>query len=376
MRVVWFSDSWIPNTDGVVTSLTLLKKVLEKKGHEIFIFAPGTRNERKDNIIYYRALTFSPYPDYRFPPLRSIFSRRTKAIVNEIEADVIHSHSPGVMGVHAILAAHASGLPLLFTYHTFVEDSAYFLFKSEYSQRITQHLFRVWLGLYCRRCSCLITPSAYVAKTLNQLCSKEIQIIPNGIDLARFEGSNGAPVKQRYNSKQIILSVGRLVKEKNLQLLIRAAPHLLKTHDVVFIIVGKGPARQELEALAKKEGVSDSVVFTGYVSDMELINYYKAASVFAFPSTYETQGVVALEAMAAGLPVVAANARALPDIIHDGENGFLSDPYDPEAFAEKISEALIEKNVVARALAFVKEYSIEKTGEQIIEVYKHYAYHL
>jgi glycosyltransferase involved in cell wall biosynthesis len=153
-----------------------------------------------------------------------------------------------------------------------------------------------------------------VAQSLGHLCSNDIHVIPNGIDLARFRGGNGAALNQRYTGKYIILSVGRLVREKNLQLLIKAAPYLLKMHDIIIIIVGKGPARRELEALAQKKGVSDYVVFTGYVSDEKLIDYYKAASVFAFPSTYETQGVVALEAMAAGVPVVAANARALPDV--------------------------------------------------------------
>ncbi|HDN51270.1 MAG TPA: glycosyltransferase family 4 protein [Thermoplasmatales archaeon] len=370
MKIAWFTDTWIPNRDGVVTSLMLFKKVLEENGHTVYIFAPGKRNERKGNVIYYRARTFAPYPDYRFPSFLSIFTTRTRKMVEEIQPDILHSHSPGMMGIHAVVASHKCGIPLVFTYHTFVDESVYLLFKNEKMQHLAKQLFYVWLRWYFRRCSCVIAPSRYVAQRIAALCEKEVHVVPTGIEVEAFEGGNGKRVRERYGSKKIILHVGRMVKEKNIDLLIEAAPHVLEREDAVFILTGKGPAKDYFEQQVRERGLDEYFVFTGFVSDGELLDYYRAADVFAFPSTYETQGIVALEAMAAGVPVVAARAKALPEFIRDGENGYLASPTDAREFAEKIIAAMNDEDVGERAREFVAQYHIKKMAERLVEVYE------
>ncbi len=372
MEIAWFTDTWLPNRDGVVTSLLMFKNAIEKKGHKIYVFAPGDRNKEEGDIFYYKSKVFSPYPQYKFPSFFSVFSMRTRKIIKKIEPDIIHSHSPGIMGIHALIASGKFNVPLIFTFHTFVDDSVYMLFKNEKMQQMAKKFFYKWLRYYCKKCSCVIAPSHYVAERISKMCQKHIEVIPTGIDLNRFEKGDGNRIREKYHGKKIILHVGRVVKEKNISLLIDAAPYILKKMDAIFIIVGEGPARKELEKEAERKGVAEHFFFTGFVSDEELADYYKAADVFVFPSLYETQGIVAFEAMAAGVPVVAADAKALPDFIKDGENGYLANPYDARHFAEKIIMALENREIVKKAREFVEQYSIEKMADKLLKIYEKY----
>jgi len=371
MKIAWFTDTWLPARDGVVNSLLMFKKEFEKRGHDIFIFAPGERNDEKGNIFYYKSRPLRAYKNYRVSSLPSLFSRRTIKIVNKIKPDVIHSHSPGIIGIHAVIASYKLKIPLFFTYHTFVDDSVYLFFRKERTQEIVRKLVYKWLRWYFRRCSCIIAPSKYTAKILNEkIMEREIKVLPTGIDIEKFSNGDGSEIKKRYDGKKIILHVGRVVKEKNLDLLIEAAPYILEKMEAVFIIVGEGPAKEELEEKVRRMKLQEYFVFTGFVKDEDLPNYYKAADVFVFPSVYETQGIVAFEAMAAGVPVAASTAKALPDFIKDGENGCLFNPYNARECAEKIVKVMENKEIVRKASEFVKEYSIERMTDKLLDIYE------
>lgn len=367
MEIAWFTDTWLPTRDGVVNSLLSFKEVIESKGNKIYIFAPGNKNEWHDNIIYYKSKPFPKYPDYRIASISSIFSKRILKIIKNIKPDVIHSHSPGVIGTNAVISSHFAKIPLIFTYHTFLQDSVYFF--SEGMQKFARTLLEIWLRWYFRRCNAIIAPSKYVANELRRY-NKRIETIPTGIDIKKFENGNGKRIKERFGDKKLILHVGRIVKEKNIDLLIKAAPHVINKLDAIFLIIGEGPAKKELEKMVKKMELEKEFLFTGFIPDEELPDYYKAADVFVIPSTYETQGIVILEAMAAGVPVVAANARAIPDFVFDGSNGFLFPPGNEKEFAEKILVAIDSKNVAKKARKFVERYDIKKMGEKLIEFYK------
>jgi len=373
MDIAWFTDTWVPNRDGVVTSLLSFKKVMEQEGHHIYIFAPGLRKKEEYGVFYYRAFSFPPYPQYRFPTPLSIFSRRSISLVRKIGVDIIHSHSPGTMGLHARIASSKTKIPMVFTFHTFIDDSVYLLFKNEKLQNASRNFIYKWLRWYTKKCRCVIVPSYYVKKRLEKIIGeREFEVIPTGIDIEKFSRGNGTAMRKKYGNKKIILHVGRVVKEKNIELLIKAAPHILKKMDAIFIIVGEGPHRKNLEEMVRKMNLAPHFIFTGFVEENELLDYYRAADVFAFPSTYETQGLVALEAMAAGVPVVGARAKAIPDFIKDGENGYLTNPYDALEFAHKIMEAMGDKEIIKRAKKFVEEYAIEKMAERLKEVYEKY----
>jgi len=366
MKIAWFTDTWLPTRDGVVTSLLLFKREIEKMGHEIYIFAPGKENYEEDSVFYYKSKPFKKYANYRFVSLPSFFSKRTEKIIKRIKPSIIHSHSPGFMGIHALIVSYRMQIPLFFTYHTFIDDSIYLVIKDENFQNFARKLLYQWLKYYMKRCSCIIAPSNYTARYINEkIIERSIEIIPTGIDIKRFSGKN-----KKDNEKKIILHVGRIVREKNIDLIIEASPYILKKLDTTFLIVGEGPARKEYEEKVIKKGLEKNFIFTGFVDDEKLLNYYHSADVFVFPSIYETQGIVALEAMASGLPVVAARAKALPDFIRDGENGYLFDPYDAKEFAEKVIKAIDNKKVVEKGLEFVKNFSIEKMAGKLVGLYE------
>ncbi len=367
MKIAWFTDTWLPTRDGVVTSLLAFKKEIEKKGNEVYIFAPGKENCDKDNVFYYKSRPFKKYENYRFVSLPSFFSRRTERIIERIKPGIIHSHSPGFMGIHALIASYKKEIPLFFTYHTFIDDSIYLVIRDKNFQNIAKKLLYQWLRYYMKRCSCIIAPSNYTARYINEkIIEKDIEIIPTGIDIKRFSNSKN----KKENSKKVILHVGRIVKEKNIDLIIESAPYILKKIDSIFLIVGEGPARKEYEEKVKEKGLQNNFIFTGFVNDEKLLEHYASADVFVFPSIYETQGIVALEAMASGLPVVAARAKALPDFIIDEENGYLFDPGNPRELAEKLIKAIEDKKVVEKGMEFVKNFSIEKMAEKLVDLYE------
>ncbi len=375
MDIAWFTDTWLPTRDGVVTSLQSFKGELEERGHRVYLFAPGTENhdDLDENIFIYKGRTFRGYPSYRVPPIRSLLTRRTERHIARIQPDIIHSHGPAIMGVHAVKAARHSNAPLLFTYHTMLEDSLHFVTTMPLTQAIVGRLLPIWLRWYFHRCQGVIAPSRAAAMEISRYSNVPIEVIPTGIDLQRFHQADGTRVRHRHDlAGAVVLHVGRIVQEKNLDLLVWAAPRILREKpDAMFVVVGTGPYAPAVQRHVEQKGLSDHFVFPGFVPDEELPGYYAAADVFAFPSTYETQGIVAIEAMVTGTAVVAAAARSLPELIRDGENGFLFQPGDMGALADRVIEAL-DADVEAAARRTAEEFSRERCTDHLVSYYERF----
>jgi len=376
MKIAWFTDTWLPAMDGVVCSLLSFREELEKRGHEVYLFVPGeeNRDDFENRIFYYKSRVFGRYPNYRIVPLRSLLFPRTRRIVDRIKPNIIHSHSPAFMGLHGIIASRRSKTPLVFTYHTFLGDSVYLLSSSSFVQNAARKFLDSWLRWYFHRCDGIIVPSMAAGGEMVSLTERDIEVIPTGINPGRFDGGDGGRAREEMGleNEKIILHVGRVVKEKNLDLMIDAAPRVLDIFpDAVFVIVGEGPYADKLKEKIEERGLKQSFVLTGFLEDEKLPDYYKAADIFAFPSKYETQGIVALEAMAAGLPVVAARVRALPEIVEDGKCGFLFDADDAEDFAEKMVLAMKADRgkMSRRAKRVAALYSTEKCTDRLLSFY-------
>ena len=349
---------------------------MEKRGHEVYIFAPGkeNRDDEKNKIFYYKSKPLKKYPNYRVISVRSIFFPRTSNIIKKIQPDLIHSHSPAFMGVHGVIASYRHAIPLIFTYHTFLGDSVYLISSLPSIQNAARKSFDLWLKWYFRRCDGIIAPSEAAKNELEVLTDKNIEVIPTGIDIKRFSNGDGGRARKEMGleNEKVILHVGRVVKEKNLDLMVDAAPLVIeKIPDAMFVIAGEGPYKKELENKVKNAGLEGNFIFTGFVDDAKLPDYYHAADVFAFPSKYETQGIVAVEAMAAGLPVVAARVRALPELVGDGKCGFLFEADDARDFAEKIVAALDGRNgsMASEARKVANSYSVEKCTDRLLSFY-------
>jgi glycosyltransferase involved in cell wall biosynthesis len=328
-----------------VTSILGQRAELEARGHDVTIFAPGSREAqakvRDPKVVFYDAVPWSAYPDYYLP----IFPARVRSRVRAMRADLIHSHGIAMMGLRAVWASKGLKLPLLLTYHTRVDEGARYVVRGGRPEQVLRKLIWVNLRWYFRRSAAVIAPSEAIRAHLREKGGAALRrcvVIPNGVDFDRFAEPDSAAI-ERYHieDKTLFLTAGRIALEKNLEILFEAVPRIVaQVPDAHFLIAGKGPARAEYEALVRARGLQDRVTFTGYVTDGELAGLYRAAAAFLTPSSFETQGMVALEAMHFGTPVVCANTGGFTDYIRDRGNGYLIQPGSAEALVQGALESL------------------------------------
>lgn len=372
MKIAFFSDTWAPNKDGVVTTMRNYRAELERRGHEVFIFASSdskTIRQNKDRRAFlFASVPFPPYPQYKIAiyPLTSI------SIVRKKKMELVHCHGIASMGLAALTVARDLNLPSMATFHTLIPSGTKVITKSKLGQQIAAKIaWKAMLAFY-RRFDTVTSPSRVMQAALAEHGIPST-VVPNAVDTRRFHpGINGRAVRSHLGLKKgerLVLVAGRASREKNSDVLIRAVK---RVPDAKLVIVGEGPARKELMQLALKEGLAGRVSFTGLISDAELAHYYAACDVFATASTFETQGLALLEAMACGKPVVGANAMAIPEAVHDGKNGFLFRPFDERDCAEKIEKALHVKNYSSlskNARKTAEQFSIPASTTKLLGAY-------
>jgi len=386
MKIGMFTDTWLPKANGVGVSLASFKKELEARGNEVYIFAPGERNAEENGAIYYKSRITSAYPGFRlafYTPAHS----RTKNFIRKHNIEILHMHTPGPIGIRAVLASRALNLPLIFTYHTWLPDLM--VYAPSFLSSFPWSIHKKWHGAedavwsytrwLFRRSDAVIVPTNVIKGELLKHCQKgemkKIFVVPTGIDLERFNPYvDGRSIRRSLGLEncRIMIHVGRVAKEKRLETLIEVAPFIKKEiPDCIFMIVGTGPAEEYYKSRVKERGLSDRFIFTGYVPDDELPAYYAAADLFVFPSKFETQGLCALEAMACGIPVAASCCKALPEFVEDGKNGFLFDPEDKDSFMEAIRKGLsADERIKKNARNTAEMYSIQACAERLIKVYE------
>ncbi len=373
MRIAYFTDTYLPNNDGVVACLLNYRKGLEKRGHEIFILTPGTKKQKQENkdknVYYFTSASFKPYPDYRLAlfPFQS-----ARKLLKEMNVDLIHSHGIATTGLAAIDCANHLKIPSIASFHTMVPSATHYLTSRADMQKFLEEVSWKYLRWYYKFFKRVLVPSNFTQKILEKEGITNTNVMPAGINYRFYAGGDGEWIRKRHRlgKKKIVLHVGRLVKEKNLELLINEAQSIInKKPNVVFIIVGKGPAEEHYKNLVALKGLDEYFIFRGFVPRKELPDYYNVADAFAFPSYFDTQGLVALEAMAAGLPVVAPERSGSSDFVQDGETGYL---FKEEVdFREKLLLALENgKKMEKKCKEVARGYDSEKRVEELIKVYE------
>lgn len=365
----------MPNTDGVVTSILSFRRELEKRGHDVYVFCSGSRKAKKENkdkrVFYHLSTPFRPYPDYKI----AIFPLHSVEKVRRLKVDAIHTHGMATMGLSAATAAFFLGLPLIGTFHTFLSEAVHLIAGGKKMRRFAQHRAWKYLRWYYRKCDVIIAPTETTRKKLEEHGFKEVRVIPTGVDVERFRPDlDGTAIRRELgigNSK-MLLHVGRVSREKNLEVLIEAAPVIIReVPDVSFVIVGRGPADQFYRELVRERGLQDHFKFAGRVDDEKLPMYYAASDALVFPSKFETQGLVSLEAMACGKPVAGANFLAIAEIVKNGVNGFLFNPDDPNDCARSAINTLERSKALASGCRSTAEsYSIERCTDRLIALYE------
>jgi 1,2-diacylglycerol 3-alpha-glucosyltransferase len=374
LKIAFYSDSYLPAVDGVVTSILNLKKGLEGKGHEVFIFASGGLKAKREYSSRTVSISigpkFRPYPQYSV----ALFPYASIPKVASIKADVVHAHTPFSMGIAAMLAAKAFHAPLAGTYHTFIDNREVvgtYLPGGETVKKAATKYIRIYTRFFYNRCDAVIAPSNMAARALKSQRVRNVRVIPNSIDLDVFDSrkKGGSKMRERLgvsDKDKLVLYVGRMSREKRVETLLMAVHELSrKRSDIKVVLVGVGPAFQYYSRLAKSLRLKN-VSFAGFIPNSNLPNYYAAADAVCLPSTFETQGMVAIEAMAMGKPVVGAASHALNELIKDGKNGERFKPGDYISCSHMIEKVLnnsgaYTKNAIRTAESFSLEIVTAKT---------------
>lgn len=378
MHIAFFTNFYLPIINGVVRSVESYRSELTNQGHNVFVFAQADQDYVEEAPFIFR------YPSLRLPTQVKVsavipVSPFVDQLLPALKLDVIHTHHPVLLGQTAAGKAEALGLPLIFTFHTqYQEYTHYFPLPQEAFQEFLKDAVQNWLMDFMGKCHHIIVPSESMKETLvrDYGLRDRYTVIPTGIDLELYRRAGGKAFRSKlgWQKDKVLVSSGRLAQEKNWDTLFKAVKKVHGKHPGMrFVLIGDGAERESLQNLASELGIADRVVFTGEVPFSEVVRYLKAADVFAFASVTETQGLVTMEALAAGLPVVAVDASGTRDIVEDGEQGYLV-PNDADALADSIIRMFDSpgnmKKFRSKALKKAKEYDLKNCTRQMVEVYK------
>ncbi len=366
MKVGIFTDSYKPYTSGVVTSIATFKEELNKLGHEVYIFAPSypEYEDEEAGVYRYYSMTSPTNPDFAlaipvYPGMHMLLKK--------LDLDIIHVHSPFTMGRVGMHWANRQHVPLLFTYHTLYDQYAHYV---PVAQELVREMALRFSNNFCNQCDHIVVPSKEIQRLLHSYeISTPITVIPTGVPLHKFRGPGENWLRKNYDipeGNKILLFVGRLTREKNLEYLIEAFTLVKKElPDTTLVLTAQGPLEIELKQLVTdlEMELDRDVIFTGAQPFDTLVDIYYSSDLFVFSSLTETQGLVLIEAMAAGLPVVAVRAYGVQDMVDSGIDGILTE-CNKEEFARAITGILSDRKLYRyyKANARKKANSLSSTN--------------
>ncbi|NLN87377.1 MAG: glycosyltransferase family 4 protein [Syntrophomonadaceae bacterium] len=341
MKIGIFTESYKPYTSGVVTSISTFKDELTRLGHDIYIFAPSYPNqdEEEDNVFRYFSIPAPTNPGYT---LALPVHPGMPSLMKKLQLDIIHVHSPFTLGRVGLHYARKFDLPMLFTYHTRYDQYVHYV---RMAQDLVKDVTIKYSRHFCNERDHIIAPSHEIESIIRSfLVTTPITVVPTGIPLEKFQDGNASWLRKNYPippHHKILLYAGRLSPEKNIPFLIESFQRIRCTlPDTTLVLVAGGPLEEELREFTASMGWSEQdVVFTGQLPFESLVNAYFAADLFVFSSLTETQGLVLVEAMAAGLPVVAVRASGVREMVRDGTDGLLTNENSDE-FAAAVCRIL------------------------------------
>lgn len=380
MRILIATDTYYPSVNGAAYFTYRLANTLAKKRHNVFVMCPSKSFKNTisndDGVIVYgiRSIHIPIYQNFRISPL-TISRKIIHKAIEEISPDIVHVQNHFMIGKGAVIAAKKFGIPVMGTNHFMPENLVHYFHLPKIAEKwLIKFGWKQCIRIF-EQLDYITTPTKTAADLLKKAgFSKEIVPISCGIDLERFNPTNeGLYLKKRYTipeDKPVLLYVGRLDKEKRIEVILRALPDILRTINVHLVLAGIGKEKKKLETLIKKLNIQRAITFTGFVPDKDLQNIYRIADVFVIAGIVELQSIVTMEAMASGLPIVAVNAMALPELVHDKENGYLFFEGDSKTLAKKVltilSDQELRKHMSKESLEIMKIHDINK----IIEKYK------
>jgi len=386
MKILYASETYLPTVNGAAIFTNKLAKEMARRGHEIFVITIssdlGNHAQKEDGITVYRLRSFSTIlkPSQRMGPFNRAQINR---LVREVKPDIIHIQNHLFIGAPAVDAANQLEIPVVGTNHMGPGDISCFLPLPDFVKKIVDLIIWKHLGSVFNKCSYLTAPSCFVFDLFAKYgADRPGEVISNGMDLNMFRpkrSGEGTKLKKKYSlpDKPIVLYAGRLDPGKEMEVWIKAVPYVLEKIEAHFVTVGPGTRKNSLRRLARRMGIDKNITFIDTVPYAEMPDFYRLADLFAISSVMESQSLTVLEAMASGLPIVATNSTALPELVHDGEDGFLFEAGDSTMMAEKIIQILIDpalaKKMGQKSLELVKKHSDQKTFDSFEAIYKRLA---
>jgi len=376
MRIAIFTESYEPIVNGVSVFVSTLRDELARRGHDVLIFAPRFEGyeDKRSGVFRWPSRHTVFMRDY---PVPSPIAPGMRRAFESLNVDVVHTQTPFILGITAARWARRLGIPLVSTNHTLYTEYAHYV--PVRPMALTKLFLVRLMKWYYSRCDVVVTPSAEAERVLRSYgIRNRIEVIKTGVVPAPPAEPDGRrTTREAYALRPddfVLLYVGRIAREKNLDMLLRALKRVGADRDNVrLIIVGGGPAFAEVRRLAERLAIADRVRFAGMLRREQIDPIYAAADLFVFPSTTETQGIAICEAMSAGLPVVAVNAGGIPENIRDGVDGFLT-PDDPDRFAERIEYLMAHEKerleMGARARDNARSFSIERMADDFERLYQ------
>lgn len=379
MRIAMLTNNYKPYIGGVPVSIEHLSEELRNLGHRVYIFAPSYPTQEEEPFV----IRYPSFPvGVAGAPVPNVLTKLFYKKMAELQIDVIHVHHPAIVGNVAFSMRRQLGIPIVFTYHTRYEEYLYYVKMLKQIEHCTGIIER-YLQYYCNHCDMLFAPTPEIKEHLlyEKMVNAPVEILPTGLPQDNFfpDMQTVKSIKGQYQkgADYIFCTVARLAKEKNLDFLLEAMQKVkqrLSIHGKTLrhLIIGEGLERKHLEEKCHKLGLDQEIIFIGNVENKQMKNYLAASDLFVFTSKSETQGIVVLEAMAAGKPVIAVEATGIRDVVNTKENGILAKE-DPDSFAQAVEKALVfpklYQKMCGNAKDTAKKYAEDKIARQAEQYY-------
>ena len=378
MRILMISDVYFPRINGVSTSILTFQQELSKCGHDVHIVAPAypAGHPIAANVMRIESRYVALDPEDRLMKPAKIH-----ALLPQFRAqnfDLIHIQTPFLAHYVGVKLARLLNIPTVETYHTFFEEYLYH-YLPLLPKFITRRVTRSFSRSQCNAVDAVIVPSVAMRNVLQRYgCESPIHVAPTGIQMEKFKSGIRSPFRASRGipeDRPTLLFAGRVAHEKNIGFLLNVVARLKENHpDILLLICGEGPARRQLQHRSMRMGIADSVMFIDYLDrETELLDCYRASDIFVFASRTETQGLVLLEAMALGVPVVSTAVMGTIDILSPNR-GALVAVEEIKDFSAKISLLLrnraLRMAIGADGREYAKTWNATVTTRRVVDIYQ------
>lgn len=379
LQIAMVSNNYFPFVSGVSVSVERLRNGLSDLGHTLQLLVPRYREAWQDDGSIKRIPTLMAFGQKSEFRLTNPFSARFRRCLREFKPDLIHVHHPFWLGSMGLLMGRRLKVPVVYTYHTRLEHYAHFvpLPGALFRNLISHYLIK----RFSNRCQGVIVPTYSAEEYLRMIGVRTPTLVqPTGIDVERFtnvEKSDVEALREQLGvdpARKILISVSRISKEKNIGFMLEALAELKSQghDDFQLLLIGDGPDKEAIQTQIDTLKLGSLVTLVGAVAPSKMALYYHLGDIFVFASTSETQGMVILEAMSAGLPVVAVRSSGIDDVVRQGVNGFKT-PQNRQAWGQQVvalkDDPELREQLGHQASHFAEAFDIANFAEAVATFY-------